>query len=263
MCNTKLYLFVVLGLVLIGCAGMQAAPTPEVKQVLAPGGKLRVGLYSGGPTSVIPGATPGETKGVGHDLGKELARRMGVKFEPVIYPNPGALLKGGTAGEWDAAFVAATPEREKSFLLTPPFLFVEHGYLVPAGSLFAKMEDVDQPGSRVGAPEGGSINAVLKRVLKHATVTNSAGLAGGIEMLKAGQVDVFAANKANLYEMSDKLPGSKVLPGQLDLDRIAIAVPKGREAGLGYLTGFTRDAKAKGLVEAAVKRAGLRGEAPD
>lgn len=249
-------LFMTLGAVLIGCAGSHAA---EPKQTLAPSGALRVGLYRGGPTSVIPGATPEETKGVGHDLGKELARRLGARFEPAVYASPGALIAAGKSGEWDVAFLAVDAEREKILSFTAPFLFVEHGYLVPAGSSITKMEEIDRPGTRVGAPQGGSINAVLKRVLRSATVMNSAGLAGGVEMMKAGQVDAFAANKANLYQMSDKLPGSRVLPGHLDLDRIAIAIPKGREAGLDYLTEFIRSAKAEGRVQAAMTRAGLRG----
>src|SRR5690348_7411133 len=38
---------------------------PETRQVLAPTGKLRVGLYLGGPTNIIQGASPEENKGVG------------------------------------------------------------------------------------------------------------------------------------------------------------------------------------------------------
>lgn len=257
MLNAKSFVFAVLGLFASGFAGVQSAPSVAT-QALAPGGVLRVGLYRG-PTSVIPGAEPAQMRGVGHDLGKELAARLGVRFEPVVYPSIGALIKGAGTGAWDVTFVAVNAERERALSFTSPFLLVEHGYLVPAGSPVAKMEDVDRPGIRVGAPEGGSINAVLKRVLKHATVTNSAGLPAGAAMMKAGEIDVFAANKANLYQIADKLPGSTVLAGHLDLDRIAIAVPKGREAGLGYLTEFIRRAKAEGLVQASMARVGLRG----
>ena len=103
------------------------------------------------------------------------------------------------------------------------------------------------------------MNLVLNRILKNATVVKSPGLAGGLEMLKAGKLDAFAANKANLYEMSDKLPGSRVLTGRLDLDRIGIAIPKGRETGMDYLSKFIENAKSEGLITTAVKRAGLRG----
>jgi hypothetical protein len=34
-------------------------------------------------------------------------------------------------------------------------------------------------------------------------------------MLKFGQMDVFAANKATLFELSDTLPGARVLGGRI------------------------------------------------
>lgn len=249
----------VLSFALAGCAGMQVGPTPDEKQSLAPTGKLRVGLYKGGPTSVVPGATPEENKGVGYDIGRELANRLGVPFEPVIYPSPGGVVGGAGKGEWDIGFLALSPERMGVMDFTKPFLIVEHGYLAPAGSVFKSEEDVDKPGVRIGVPDGGSIIKVLEGQLKHATMVKSKGLAGGLELLKAGEVDVFAANKANLHELSDKLPGSSVLPGRLDVDKVCIVAPKGREAGMKYAQKFIDSAKADGLVQAAVKRANLRG----
>jgi polar amino acid transport system substrate-binding protein len=39
----------------------------------------------------------------------------------------------------------------------------------------------------------------------------------------------------------------------------SIALPKGRAAGLAYVSGFVADAKASGLVAEAIAHAGLRG----
>src|SRR3954463_6237775 len=56
----------------------------ELQRTLAPGGKLRVGVYVGAPSSAVRDNATGELTGVAHDLGKELARRLGVPFEPVL-----------------------------------------------------------------------------------------------------------------------------------------------------------------------------------
>jgi polar amino acid transport system substrate-binding protein len=45
------------------------------------------------------------------------------------------------------------------------------------------------------------------------------------------------------------------------VDEVAIALPKGREAGMAYLRKYIEDAKSEGLIKAAVQRAGLRGAA--
>ena len=80
------------GLLFMGCASISTAPTQEARQALAPNGKLRVGLQLGSPHNVIRDSASGEMKGVGYDLGRELARRLGVPFEPITYPSVGALL---------------------------------------------------------------------------------------------------------------------------------------------------------------------------
>jgi len=48
----------------------------EARAILAPAGKLRVTLYLGGPSSALKEAD-GTLRGVGHDLGRELARQLG------------------------------------------------------------------------------------------------------------------------------------------------------------------------------------------
>jgi polar amino acid transport system substrate-binding protein len=251
----------VVGLLVAGCASISSAPSQEEREALAPTGKLRVALYLGAPASIVRGATPDESKGVGFDLGKELARRIGVPFEPVVYPSPGAILGGLKAGEWDLTFFGPSLERESVLNFTAPFLVIEHGYLVPAGSPILTINEVDRPGTRIGAPQRGSVTAFLARTIKNATVIASPSVPAGEEMLKSGKLDVFAANKANLFELSDKLPGSRVLHGRIGVDEVAIALPKGRETGMVYVRKYIEDAKSKGLIKAAIHRAGLRGAA--
>lgn len=249
------------GLLIAGCAGIAPGPSQVERQALAPTGKLRVALYVGAPASIVRGATLEDSKGVGFDLGKELARRLDVPFEAVVYPSPGAIMGGLKSGEWDMTFFGPTPERESVLNFTEPFLLIEHGYLVPAGSPITTIGAVDRPGTRIGAPQGGSVNTFLSRSIKNATVVASPSVPAGEELLRSGKVDVFAANKANLFGLSDKLPGSRVLDGRIGADEVAIAVPKDRDAGMTYVRKYVEDAKSEGLIKAAVQRAGLRGAA--
>ena len=55
------------------------------------------------------------------------------------------------------------------------------------------------------------------------------------------------------------MPGSTILPDRWGEERHAIAIPKGREEGVAYIKAFTEDALKRGLVKAAMDRAGLRG----
>ena len=259
MRSTHWRVIAIFGLVLTGCASMHTPPTPEVRQALAPAGKLRVGLQLGNPLNVIRDSASGEMNGVAFDLGKELARRMGVPFEPVLYPSVGALLDAGKSGAWDVAFVGFSPARAKEWDFTALHLEIEFGYLIPGGSSISTMADVDRPGIRVAVQEKSGPDSFFSRTLKNAVVIRAPSNPGALEALKSGRADVMASIKPILFEMSNQLPGSRVLDGRPGIDPHAMAMPKGRDLGVAYARQFIEDAKSEGLVKAAIERAGIRG----
>jgi polar amino acid transport system substrate-binding protein len=250
---------VILGLLVMGCAASSTGPTQDARQALAPTGKLRVGLQLGSPHNVVRDSVSGEMKGVGFDLGRELARRMGVPFEPVTYPSVGALLDAGKTGAWDVAFVGFSPERAKEWNFTGLHLEIEFGYLVPGGSSISTMADIDRPGIRVAVQEKSQPDVFLSRTLKNAVVVRAPSLAGTLEVLKSGRADAIFSIKPSLFEASNQLPGSRVLDGRAGVDPHAMALPKDRDLGVAYARQFIEAAKSEGLVQGAIERVGMRG----
>lgn len=248
----------IVGLLFTGCAAVGTAPGPETVASLAPTGKLRVGLLLGDTTQVIRDSA-GEMKGVGFDLGKELARGVQVPFEPIPYPSIGALLDGGKSGAWDVAFIGFTPARAKEWDFATPHLEVQFGYLVPSGSSISTMADADRLGVRIAVQERSGPDAFLSSALKNAVVVRAPSYAGTLEMQKAGKADAIFSIKPILFELSSQLPGSRVLDDSPGSVPQAMAMPKGRNLGIAYAHRFIEEAKHNGLVKAAVKRAGLRG----
>ena len=253
----------ILGIAVVACAADSItpsdAPTPEARLALAPTGKLRVGLQLGSPHNVIRDSVSGEMKGVGFDLGNELAGRLGVPFEPVFYPSVGALLDGGKAGAWDVAFVGFSPARAKEWEFTALHMQMEFGYLVPSGSSVSSMADVDRPGIRVAVQEKSQPEVFLSQTLKNATVVRGSSLGDTVEILKSGRADAIFSIKPSLFEVSNRLPGSRVLEGTAGLDPHAMVMPKGRDPGVAFARKFINDAKSEGAVRAAIERVGMRG----
>jgi polar amino acid transport system substrate-binding protein len=141
-----------LALLVAACAVSPADPGDAVRRALAPTGKLRVGLISV-PVHSIKDPYSGELRGVSHDLGRELAARMRVPFEPIVYPNPTAYVAAGEAGQWDIGSLGVTPERQALFDLAQPHLDVDYGYLVPADTRITSISEADRPGVRVAVVE--------------------------------------------------------------------------------------------------------------
>ena len=256
--RTILTSFTLVALSLVGFAvNAQLAP-PEPQKILAPSGKLRVGLYPGTPTSILD-AKSEQPRGVGYELGKALAAKLGVPYEPVVFAKNAEVLEAVKTGATDIAFTNATAARAKEMDFSQPYLEIELGYLVPKDSKIADVPDIDTMGVRVGVTQGSSSDGVLSRDLKNAQVVRVTTLKQGIDMMAEGKIDAYATNKATLFEMSDAVPGAKVLDGRWGFERHAIAIPKGRDQGLLFLRTFANEVMAQGLVKAAVSRAGLRG----
>ena len=249
----------VVGLFIGGCAGMQTGTSSETKAAVAPTGKLRVAFLSG-PIYATKDPATGELKGVAVDLGKELARRVGVPFDPGVYPNPPALIGGAKSGDWDVALMGINAERAAAMDFSAPYMEVEQGYLVRAGVSIATASDVDKAGIRVGVLEKSGADLYLSSTLKNAVLVRVKSLAENYALLDTGKTDVIAASKTALFSEAEKQAGSRVLDGRILVEPIGMGVPKGRDtAAAAYVGKFVEEAKAEGLVKSAIERAGLRG----
>ncbi|MGB2819328.1 MAG: transporter substrate-binding domain-containing protein [Burkholderiaceae bacterium] len=253
---------VLLGLALslsaTACGSVSSSPDPVIR-TLAPTGSLQIAVYQGSPTSLVRGSADGEARGVAVDLGRAMATSLGVASELVEFQNNADALLAVKEGRADFAFTNATPARARDMDFSPPVLAAEQGYLVPRDSPLASAASVDKQGVRVGVVRGSSSERELARLLKFATIVPVPSLKDASKLLADGGLDAFATNKAILFELSDGIPGSRVLPGNYGREAFAIGVPKGRESGLPWLRRFVEDAKTNGTVARAIERAGLRG----
>jgi len=244
---------------LAGCVSGSNVVAPEVQRVLAPSGRLRVGLYVGSPTSLVGDPADPTAKGIGLDLGRDLARRLGVPFEPVVFPRNDDVQRAAKEGRVHVVFTNATPARAADHDFTSPFLQVEQGYVVPPGSAVVKMSELDRPGARIGVSQGSTSERILGRDLRAASVVPTPSIAGAVEMLGNGRLEAFATNKAVLFEMSDQLPGARVLAERWGTESFAAGIPKGRSSAMPTLQRSLDDMRATGVVARAVARAGVRG----
>lgn len=246
---------------LLGCA---SAPPPasapaEVRQALAPTGTLRVGVYPGSPTSLVRGPGPDEMRGVTVELGRELARRLGVPVQLVVFERVPQIVDALKVQQVDMTVTNASPARAREVDFTPPVVQLESGYLVAPGSRIASLAQVDAAGVRVGVAQGSTSQGVLGRELKAAQLVAAPSVMVAGEMLRKGELDAFASNKGILFEMADRLPGARVLEGRWAIEQLALAVPQGRGAAAEWLRGFVTEPATQALVRAAAARAGLRG----
>jgi polar amino acid transport system substrate-binding protein len=130
---------------------------------------------------------------------------------------------------------------------------------VREGSPIRVSADADQPKVRIAVTRQSVEQIVLKRSLKHAQLEEVDTITAGFELLRAGSADALAAPRPALLQYSSRLTGSRVLDDHFHSAFGAIAVPKAQTGRLSYVEEFVEQAKASGLVQQAIERAGVAG----
>jgi polar amino acid transport system substrate-binding protein len=230
-----------------------------VRSDLAPTGKLRVGINYGNPVLATRDPASGELRGVAVDLAWELGKRVGVPVELVAYDAAGKMVEGLKSSAWDVAFLAVDPGREGEISFTAPYIEIEGTYLVPAGSPFRAVADIDRQGVRIALAAGAAYDLFLARTLKNAELLRAPDPKAAFELLVAGKAEVLAGVRQTLVTNAGQLPGSRVFDDRFLAIGQALGMPRGRAAGARYLREFIEDVKASGLVAQAIEKAGVRG----
>lgn len=238
----------------------QCLAQPVAGSEIAPHGKLRVALIGGNPVLVTK-KPDGSIGGVSVDLGKFIAEKLGVPFDPVVYADPEAYTRSFGKGEWDIAIGPRRSSEVQIVNYSPNFMVLDHIYIAAPRREFADASQVDRPGVKIAVIKDGAPDIFLSRTLKSAELVRIAsGRDDAIEALRSGKADVYGSNAPIVYRVADGFPSAKIVPGHFNLQPMAIAIPKGRStAALAKLAEIVNEAKATGLVQKAIEQAGLRG----
>jgi polar amino acid transport system substrate-binding protein len=231
-------------------------PSAAVLTDLAPTGKLRVAFT--GPAIIAQNdSASGQLVGIGVDLAKALALKLGVTFAGIQYDTPAQVVAAGNAGAWDVAFLP-NPDPKLPFDFASSYMLIPHTYLVNGSSLIKSVADADQTGVRIASLDASGHTQVLAGLLKQAQLVRVDTDDAGIALLKSGGADAYADARLALIQFQQQVPGSRLLTEDWFVAKPALAVSRGHAAGLAYLWQFIEDAKASGDVQRAIDEIGTQ-----
>ncbi len=226
----------------------------QIVSELAPTGVLRAGLNMSN-NLLVSGASPaGDPQGVAPDMAAEIAKRLGVPVAYVKFERPSKLADAAGTNAWDIGLIGAEPARAEKIAFTPAYCEIEATYLVPAGSPFQSVGDVDRAGSRIAVRRGSAYDLWLERNIKHATVLRSDAADGPFNQFVKEKLEALAGLRPQLLHDVKKLPGAKILPGNFTAVQQAIGTLKSNTAGAAFLREFVAEAKSSGLVARLIEK---------
>ena len=231
-----------------------------VNTEIAPMGKLRVGMNAAN-TTLVKRTADGNVSGISVDLGRFIAEKLGMSYEPVVYGSAGPYTESFGKGEWDIIVTGRNPFAAKMVDFSPDVILIEYVFVAAPGREFAGVDQVDRAGIKIGVARNASADMFLSRTLKSAELVRVAGdIAIAIDLLRTGKADMYATITDNALGIADRLPGARIIPGVFNTVGFAVAIPKGRSsAAKSKLTQIVNEAKAAGIVQKAIEKSGLKG----
>jgi polar amino acid transport system substrate-binding protein len=190
-------------------------PSEQIVAELAPTGVLRAGINMSNFLLVSGQSPAGDPVGVAPDMARAIADRLGVPVAYQKFPRPGELADAAEDGVWDIGLIGAVPARAQKIAFSPAYAEIASTYLVPAGSPLTAIEQVDRPGIRIAVTARTAYELWLSRHIEHAELVRSESLDAAFEQFVADKLDALAGLKPGLLKDVQKLPGAKILDGQL------------------------------------------------
>ena len=237
------------------------AMTPTVPESLraemAPGGVLRASVNYGNTVIAQRDPAGGAPRGVGAELARELARRLGARIEYVTFDTAGKIADAVKAGSVDVAFLANDPQRANEIAFSAPYVQIEGTYMVRAGSPMRRIDDLDREGVRIAVGDKTAYDLYLTRAIRNAELVRAPTSAAAIELFKSQGLDAVAGVKNPLVAVAAKDSAYRVIDGNFMVIGQAAGVPRRREAAARYLREFMEEMKASGFVARALNQSGV------
>lgn len=229
-----------------------------VMQQLAPTGTLRVAIAVSPSPSAQFAIKDGDTfRGVAVELGKALAKKLGVEPQLVPHQASGEIQNSAADNKWDVAFLPVDDERKKFVDFGNAYHLLQSTFLVAPGSGMTSVKDANAKGVGIG---GVANTATLRAAMKatpDATHFEFAKVDAAVAAMQEGRIAAIALSRESLSGLIGKIPGSRILEDAFLKSSTAVCVPKGKPAALHYVSDFIEEAKASGLVRRALDAVGL------
>ena len=221
---------------------------------------MRVGINMANKL-LVTGETPdGNPQGVGPELAAKIAERLKVSVAYVKFPTPGELADAVNDDVWDIGLIGAEPSRAEKIAFTSAYVEIEATYLVPQGSPFQAIEEVDRPGVRIAVSGRSAYDLYLSRNLKHAELVRATGLPAATELFLAEKLDALAGLRPPMTADLQNIPGARILDGRFTAVQQAVGTAKTNLGARQFLSEFVENSKRNGLVAGLIEKHGVTGQ---
>lgn len=234
--------------------------TASLIRAFAPAGRLRASINLGNPLLANRAPDGGGAAGISIDLARELARRLGLQAELLLFDKAQESVEAVESGRADIGFFAIDPKRGEKIAFSAAYVDIEGSYLVRAASPLNDNDEVDRPGQRVVVGAGSAYDLYLSRTLKNAQIVRARNSQAVVDTFLAQDCEVAAGVRQQLEADAARVAGVRLLPGRFMVIHQAMGIAKSRGSEAhAFLRDFIEAMKAEDFVSGAIARHRIEG----
>lgn len=226
----------------------------------AASGRLRIALNMGNPILTSSTSVVEKPAGLALDLGKALAKRLGVEPAFMEFKTAAQCMRELSQGNADLSFMAIDPTRSKDVHFSSPYVEISGAFAVRAHSAIQTNEEVDRPSHEVVVGVGSAYDLFLSRHLEHANLHRIPLSEHVIEEMLNGHYTAAAGIRQQLEDLIKPNTEVRLLEENFMVIQQAIALSPHCETELHQqVEGFLSWARSSGLIQTSLSEHGIPG----
>ena len=227
--------------------------TESISNIIAPKNVLRIGINMSNFLLVNKDSTFSKPEGLSPEIGKLLARELGINYEFVTFKNPGLLADAIDYDKWDVGNFAYEKKRAKIIDFSNPYVNIDANFLLRKNSEINQNHDVDNKNNKIAVVNRSAYDLWLSDNYKKAKIIRAKTIIETHNLFYNQDVNILAGLKPKLLEELKNNNEFKLIDEPFTFIKQSIGIKKGKPKAIDFINNFVskkiKDGTIKSLLE--------------
>ena len=227
--------------------------TESISNIIAPKNVLRIGINMSNFLLVNKDSTFSKPEGLSPEIGKLLAKELGINYEFVTFKNPGLLADAIDYDKWDVGNFAFEKKRAEIIDFSNPYVNIDANFLLRKNSEINQNKDVDNENNKIAVVNRSAYDLWLSDNFKKAKIIRAKTIIETHNLFYNQDVNILAGLKPKLLEELKNNNEFKLIDEPFTFIKQSIGIKKGKPKAIDFINNFVskkiKDGTIKSLLE--------------
>ena len=226
----------------------------SISNLIAPKNVLRIGINMSNFLLVSKDSSFSKPEGLSPDIGKLLARELGVNYEFITFKNPGLLADSVDYDKWDVGNFAFEKKRAEIIDFSNSYVNIDANFLLRKDTEINKNNDVDNENNKIAVVNRSAYDLWLSSNYKKAKIIRAKTIIETHNLFYNQDVNVLAGLKPKLLEELKNNNEFKLIDKPFTFIKQSIGIKKGNSNAIDFINNFVSKKIKDGTIKSLLKK---------